>query len=139
MPDGTPTGGGPGSGVRRRWRSRRVVVRDDSMRPEFEPGDHLYVDPRSGRSLERGDVVAARDPERPDRLLLKRVAALAGEPRPDGGVVPPGSVYLLGDRADASRDSRSFGPVPLAALVGVVWFRYAPAARRGPAPVDTFK
>ena len=70
MPDG-PTGGGEDRpDRRRRWRSRRVIVHDDSMRPHFWPGDRLYLDPKPGRPFRAGDVVALRDPEAPGRLLL---------------------------------------------------------------------
>lgn len=109
------------------------------MRPGFAPGDRLWVDPRPDRPLARGDVVALRDPETPGRLLLKRVAALAGEPGPEGPAIPPGTVYVLGDLRSHSRDSRAFGPVPIDAVVGVAWFRYAPADRRGPVASNTLK
>jgi signal peptidase I len=108
------------------------------MRPAFVPGDRLYVDPAPGRPLAPGDVVVARDPERPGRLLLKRIAAVPGGA---GGARPPppaGYLDLAGDNAAASRDSRQFGSVPASAVVGVVWFRYAPLARRGPSPGRTF-
>jgi hypothetical protein len=101
------------------------------MRPALAPGDRLWVDPRPGRPLALGDIVVAHDPESPGRLLVKRVAGLAGD-RPGAGTpLPEGSVYLQGDNPGASRDSRAFGPVPLGAVVGLAWFRYAPTARRG--------
>ncbi len=117
-----------------------MVVRDLSMAPAFLPGDRLLVDPRAvrGRMPPRGAVVVLHDPEDRRRLLLKRVAARAGEPVPVAGPpgdetsVPSGQVYLLSDRPDAGRDSRRFGPVSVSSLVGRVWFRYHPAERRGP-------
>ena len=100
------------------------------MRPAFLPGDRLYVDPTPGRPLAAGDVVVARDPERPGHLLLKRIAATPDGA--DGARSSPaaGRLVLAGDNAAASRDSRQFGSVPSSAVVGLVWFRYAPASRR---------
>jgi signal peptidase I len=116
------------------WRSRRFVVREDSMAPLLEVGDRLLVDPEAYRDREpaRGDVVVARDPERPGATLVKRVGAIPGDRPTFGDPVPPNTVYLLGDRADLSRDSRAFGPVPRASLVGRVWYRYHPPGRSGP-------
>ncbi len=138
MPEGR-TAEGPTDGLRRRWRSRRFVVRDRSMLPAFFPGDRLRVDPRPGRPLVRGDVVAVRDPEAPGRLLLKRIAAVGGETAPDGSTVPKNALFVVGDRAERSRDSRAFGPVDRDAVVGVVWFRYLPEGRRGPVATNGLK
>jgi signal peptidase I len=60
-----------------------------------------------------------------ERRVIKRVAASAGErtPRPVAAadpVVPPGHLVLLGDNPDGSGDSRQYGFVPAAAVVGVV-------------------
>jgi mitochondrial inner membrane protease subunit 1 len=101
------------------------------MRPELAPGDRLWVDPRPGRPLALGDIAVFRDPETPGRLLVKRVVGLAGDRSGPGTPLPEGSVYVEGDNLCASRDSRTFGPVPQGAVVGVAWYRYAPAARRG--------
>ena len=56
------------------------------------------------------------------RFDVKRVAA-----------APPGitGLWLLGDNAERSRDSRHDGPLPLAALRGRVIWRLAPRGRRG--------
>jgi hypothetical protein len=102
------------------------------MRPTLVPGDRLYVDPRPSRELGRGDLVVVRDPERPDRSLVKRVGAMAGDATDLGRTLPEGTVFLVGDNAMASRDSRQFGPVDRQQVLGVVWFRYAPPHRRGP-------
>lgn len=103
------------------------------MAPTLLPGDCLYVDPGAYRVLPPGrdDLVVLRDPENSERLLAKRVAFVAGEyPYPDAAVIAPGSVFLLGDNLALSQDSRAFGAVPIARIVGRIWFRYAPAGRR---------
>jgi len=43
-------------------------------------------------------------------------------------VVPPGSVFLLGDHRAASADSRVFGPVPATSIIGRIGWRCAPNA-----------
>lgn len=97
------------------------------MEPSFLPGDRLWADPTAYRDSPPGvgDVVVVRDPELEGRLLLKRVHALLAGAH---GVV----VDVRGDHPGTSRDSRAFGDVPVERIVGKVWFRYAPAARRGP-------
>lgn len=104
---------------------RRVVVEGRSMVPAFQPGDRVLVArlPRAW-PLRPGIVVAVPDPREPDRLLLKRVA-VAGPARPGGAVV------LAGDNAEASTDSRTFGPVARQEVWGRVVYRYAPAGRAG--------
>lgn len=92
------------------------------MSPTLQPGDFLIAS-RMGytfRSPSRGDVVIVRDPERPERELVKRVFA-----RDERGVV------VLGDDPRASRDSRHFGPVARDGVVGKVWLRYWPPRRIG--------
>ena len=117
------------------------MVRDDSMRPTLIPGDRLWVDPRPARQgrFARGEIVVARDPDGSGRHLLKRVVGLADDPIGDGRRVPDGSVYLEGDDRERSRDSRTFGPVALDAILAVAWFRYFPADRRGPIGPGTLK
>lgn len=74
----------------------------------------------------KGDVVVV-DTE--NGFIVKRVAYLAGEqvnaderpfehPIEPMYVVPPNSVYVLGDNRMASEDSRVFGPVRLDHIVG---------------------
>ena len=113
----------PDAPFRRRWRSQRFVVADASMRPALEPGDRLLVDPAPLRERlpDVGAIVVLEDPERPGRLLIKRVVA----------VDPAGDrVTVRGDATALSRDSRAFGPVPRANVLGVAWFRYLPRDRR---------
>lgn len=98
----------------------RVAVSGHSMEPALREGDWVFVLPP--RPAPRaGEVVLLRDPRDRSRLLLKRVAALTG----DGCVVE-------GDHAEHSTDSRHFGPVPVADVVGRAAFRYYPLRRFGP-------
>jgi signal peptidase I len=46
-------------------------------------------------------------------------------------VLADDEAWLLGDNRDRSVDSRSYGPVPLEALVGRAWLRYSPIGRIG--------
>jgi len=103
------------------------------MAPTLVPGDCLYVDPAAYRSRHprRGEIVVVRDPTLPSRHLVKRVGFVPDGPRPpDDTAVPPQSVYLLGDDPAASRDSREFGPVPEALLVGRAYECYRPLEHR---------
>ena len=71
-----------------------------------------------------GDVVAVPRPRGVrGRLLVKRVAGVDR---------PRGTVEVRGDAPDASTDSRTFGPVPLASVVGRAVYRYGPPGRSGP-------
>lgn len=135
------------------WRPARVD--GDSMRPTLGDGDRILV---AAGPPARGDVVVLGSPAG-DGDLVKRVVAVGGDrvaledgvlvvngaavPEPhadphgtDGEYagplpVPPGTVYLLGDRRGSSVDSREFGPVPADAVSGRVVLRLWPA----PGPV----
>lgn len=98
------------------------------MAPALLPGDRLVVLARPWPTPawpRPGQVVAVRDPRRPDRILVKRVGPVNRS---------EGTLEVLGDAPDASTDSRTFGPVPRSSLVGRVVYRYAPADRSGPVP-----
>jgi nickel-type superoxide dismutase maturation protease len=97
----------------------RVVVAGPSMLPTLHDGDRCAV--RRTRRVGPGDLVVLVDPEESSRLIVKRVVAVSSE-----------GIVVAGDNPGASRDSRSFGAVPPASLVGVAWYRYAPAERIGP-------
>ena len=74
--------------------------------------------------------MVVRDPELPGLHLVKRVAALPGQPA--AGVNGTDGFALLGDQPASSRDSRGFGRLPRQAIVGRVVWRYLPGTRRGP-------
>ena len=90
------------------------------MEPALREGDWIIV-ARLGRAPRVGEIVLAPDPRSPDRLVLKRVATVAD-----------GTCVLLGDRPESSTDSREFGPIAVADLLGRAVFRYAPLRRAGP-------
>ena len=108
---------------RRRLRSRRVRVVDESMVPTLRPGDRLLVDLGAyrGRLPSPGEVVVAPDPQGRVRWLVKRVTAV----NPTAG-----TIELAGDTGGPSRDSRSFGPVPIGSVLGRAYRLYAPLDRQ---------
>ncbi len=112
---------GVAAALARRGPLSRFAVEGPSMEPAYRPGDRLLVNRLAylRRPPAPGEAVVIRDPEQPDRLLLKRVAAA-----PDDPPVAPDRIYVLGDNAVESRDSRQFGPLPRSAIVGRVWHRY---------------
>ena len=88
------------------------------MAPGLLPGDRLLMrrcGPRT--ALNVGAIVGFEDP-RPHRgqLMIKRVASIDGD-----------QVFVLGDNAQASSDSRIFGPVKRSDIQWIVVRRYARA------------
>ncbi|MEN3535229.1 S26 family signal peptidase [Microbispora sp. ZYX-F-249] len=113
-----------------------VVVSGVSMEPAFHASDRLLVR-RSGPSrLKVGDVVVFTRPGRyageellpvEERWMVKRVAALPGDPVPESVLpavaqprVAADRLVVLGDNPAASYDSRQFGFLPADLLLGVV-------------------
>ncbi len=93
----------------------RYRVEGESMSPAYSPGDRLLINRLAyvARTPRPGDVVVLRDPEDPERLLLKRVERADGK-----------QVIVVGDNLDASRDSRRFGPVRRGDVLGKIIARY---------------
>ncbi len=96
---------------------RRMVIEGYSMSPLLLPGDRV-LSVRCSR-MRPGDVVAARDPRAPSRVIVKRVAVVER----DGGL------YLIGDNPPASTDSRTFGALPRRFVIGRVTRCYSPPER----------
>jgi nickel-type superoxide dismutase maturation protease len=96
---------------------KRVAVTGRSMIPNFQPGDEILVDLRAYRQEppQAGDIVLAFRPDRTDVTMIKRVASVAHD----------GRLILLGDNPAASTDSRSFGPVPPANILGKATSKFA--------------
>ncbi|CAF9904208.1 MAG: hypothetical protein HETSPECPRED_003428 [Heterodermia speciosa] len=102
---------------------------------------------RRGRGITTGDIVSIRHPLLPSEGAVKRVVGMGGDfvlrdtpasldtPHSslDSGTmmiqVPEGHCWLIGDNVEASRDSRFYGPVPLAMVKGKVVARIKPWGR----------
>lgn len=135
-----------------------VRVRGSSMEPTFRDGETLIAK-RAPRRLRRGDIAVFAEPTPrnashrssghagrdagtaadkvawfADSLVVKRIAALGGDPAPPviratvghGSVVPGDCVVVLSDNP-AGIDSRVWGYIPRASVVGSVLF---PRTRR---------
>ncbi|MDQ2913138.1 MAG: S26 family signal peptidase [Chloroflexota bacterium] len=89
------------------------------MEPALRAGDWIVVSGLA-RPPRVGEIVLVRDPRDPTNLMLKRVTAVAD-----------GACTVLGDRPEESTDSRTFGPVPVANVLGRAIFRYGPITRIG--------
>jgi signal peptidase I len=89
-------------------------------RVELRDGD-VYV---NGTKLDEPYVFAEDDGQPQDT-----------DPLPPGGsewTVPDGSVFVLGDHRGSSSDSRVFGPIEVAHVLGRAWLRYWPINAFGP-------
>ena len=101
-----------------RWPVMRVAVAEESMTPALRPGDWLLA--WRTRRVRPGQAVLAWHPQRPDFLLVKRVAWRE-----------PGGWWLASDNPVAGAvDSTRFGPVPAEKIVARVLLRYWPVRRR---------
>ena len=92
------------------------------MEPVLRPGDWLLVWRGNRRpvTIKPGQIVIARQPDRPDVLLVKRAAWLEA-----------GGWWLNSDNPGAGAiDSFRFGPVPDDLIEGRVLVRYWPVLRR---------
>ena len=139
--------------------SARIRVEGSSMEPTLHNGEFLIVNRLAYRfgSPKIGDVVVFHPPSDLEQEYIKRVIALPGdrveisngkvivngralnEPyiaaRPNYNypltLVPPGSLFVLGDNRNNSSDSHSWGPAPLNEVVGKAVFVYWPPSRWG--------
>jgi nickel-type superoxide dismutase maturation protease len=104
-----------------RRRPFRMAVEGHSMEPTLSPGDYLVA---VRRTVRLGDLVVVDHPERPGFELVKRVTGVGEDPS-----IAPEHYFVEGDRAEATTDSRTFGPVPADGVLGVVVMRYWPPGR----------
>ena len=90
---------------------------------------------RRGRNIAVGDLISFENPIRPGYYSIKRVIGMPGDfvcrdtpGKGDGWLVqvPEGHCWVNGDNLAASRDSRHFGPLPLALVRGKVLATFTP-------------
>lgn len=101
---------------------------------------------RRGRDVKVGDVVTLKHPLFPYAISAKRITGLPGdfvvkevEASESGGgatvegmlQIPEGHFWVVGDNLPFSRDSRQFGPVPLAMITGKIVARVWPLSSVG--------
>jgi signal peptidase I len=126
-----------------------VTVTGESMAPALMPGDRLLVRRKATHGLRVGLIVVFGQPRDeclvwdsdvpPPRVrwAIKRVVALPGDAVPAvarpavGGVavVPPDMLVVLGDNV-GSIDSRTWGFLPAADVLGVAVRRLSPSGSR---------
>jgi len=94
---------------------------------------------RRGRGIQVGDVVSVKHPMFPGEGAIKRVLGMPGDfverdtPGTEKGMmiqVPEGHCWIIGDNLPHSRDSRVYGPIPLALVRGKVMARIFPWRER---------
>lgn len=119
-----------------------------SMLPTISTaGDIVFMLPvsrfRWSATPQIGDVVVATSPTDPLQSVCKRLLGLPGdtiEVEPIPGLphdcprrvrIPEGRCWLQGDNIYDSTDSRFYGPVPVALIQAVVWFRVWPLSLAG--------
>lgn len=104
-----------------------------SMLPTIQVmGDHALIarSYRRGRAIQVGDVVSFSSVIKPKERVIKRVIGMPGDwvlrdsPNCSSDAqmiqVPDGHCWVVGDNLEYSRDSRHYGPVPLALICGKV-------------------
>jgi len=118
------------------------------MMPTLAPTGDLVIESCLSRrlwpnSFQRGDLVTVISPLDPHRLVCKRILGLEGDtvcvdptgdvvPSNEHIVVPKGHIWIIGDNATASRDSRTYGPVPMALIQAKVVARVCCTIRNDP-------
>jgi len=85
----------------------RYRVNGDSMLPILKDGDEVLIKPSQSYSI--GDIVVARHPFQ-KTPIIKRITEFS----------TGGKLFLSGDNPEESTDSRTFGEIPAADILGKV-------------------
>lgn len=138
--------------------SARIRVDGYSMEPTLLNGEFVIVNKMAYTFGEPriGDVIVFHYPRDPEQEYIKRVIGLAGDTvsiangqvRVNGNLidepyisappryesewlVPPDSLFVLGDNRNNSSDSHNWGPVPMKNVIGKALFVYWPPEQWG--------
>jgi mitochondrial inner membrane protease subunit 1 len=103
-----------------------------------DEGDGVFENKRIFRlhpeRIARGDLITLESPIQRGRIACKRVIGLPGDvvcvdptglmaPSSEHVIVPRGHIWVMGDNAALSIDSRTYGPIPIALVRGKVTAR----------------
>jgi signal peptidase I len=97
------------------------------------PGDR--VDLRDGEVYVNGIELAEPYIFEDKGVPQTTEAAVGG---PSEWLVPAGDLLVLGDHRQDSADSRTFGPIQIAHVIGRAWLRYWPFDRFGVLPTPSY-
>jgi signal peptidase I len=131
----------------------RFRVQGLSMEPTLHDGQYLLISRVSYwfNAPQRGDIVVFRPSTQPEDDFIKRILGLPGEnvrieagqisidgvpleepyvvdrgPYSGDWTLGEGEYFVMGDNRVNSNDSRSWGPLPDANMVGKAWVSYWP-------------
>lgn len=85
-----------------------IKVEGDSMTPTYVP-NQVVMATKLFISLAPGDIVVAIDPIDNSKFIIKRIKYVNGD-----------KVFLVGDNANISLDSRYFGEVEISTICGKI-------------------
>ncbi|KAJ6604369.1 peptidase S24/S26A/S26B/S26C [Mycena vulgaris] len=112
-----------------------------SMLPTLANAGEIVIENRWSRfnldNLQRGDLITLYSPLDRTRVICKRVIGLPGDvvcvdptgqyaPSTEHVLVPEGHIWIIGDNAAYSRDSRQYGPVSMGLIRGSLYARVDP-------------
>ncbi|MDF2630518.1 MAG: signal peptidase [Symbiobacteriaceae bacterium] len=142
------------------------LVEGPSMEPTLHTFERVFVNKLvyRFRAPKPGEIIVLQDPARPQRELIKRVIAVAGETieirkgivyvdgKPlkepfintaikstvdmDAQPVPENHVFVMGDNRGMSFDSRSIGPIEVSKIDGKAFFMFWPVDKFAYGPLD---